>query len=427
MEWIYKAVVRPKVTYGSLVWAADMSMSMKNRLRKVQRLALVAMTQPLRSAPTAGLEAMMGWLPLDLHAQELGVNSYLRLQHYLQQTWDGTGCQIRPKGHRRIWRKLGDDIIPDEFPQETPLSSHVWHDMAEMDNDKNIFQLHIYTDASKSDDDVGYGWFAATTDGFLVKEESKSAKEIGIYKAEVMAIKEALSWLRSFDCQGFNIAVFSDSLSAVMALRGHEANDLLMRETMSLLSEVGTDNNVQISWVKGHSNVTGNEFADMLANKGRLNAKTLAYATPYLPFNRKQVKRLVSDWSVNRWQKLWDSHTDYRVSRLFMPTVSNEKHSSHRTITELQRLTQIVTGHGLFKRHLRHWNDMVNYDCSLCGEAYEDTWHLWMYCPQLTNERLQVNREMENGLPYFTAILKMFKCRKLNELVASNEAIIEPG
>ncbi len=110
-----------------------------------------------------------------------------------------------------------------------------------------------------------------------------------------------------------------------------------------------------------------------------------------------------------------------------MPTVSIKKQTSLMTLNELQKLTQIVTGHGLFKRHLRHWNDITSYDCSLCGEAFEDTWHLWMYCPTLTQERTQICGEMNNGLPIFRAILKMFKCRKLSELIASNEAIIEPG
>ncbi len=96
-------------------------------------------------------------------------------------------------------------------------------------------------------------------------------------------------------------------------------------------------------------------------------------------------------------------------------------------IRELQKLSQIVTGHGLFKRHLRHWNDIDCASCSLCGEADEDTWHLWSHCPTLWAERAQLGAEMANGLPMDWALLKMFQCHRLQELAATNEAIIEPG
>ncbi len=295
-----------------------------------------------------------------------------------------------------------------------------------MADDSISYRLHIHTDASKSGDNVGYGW-AATIDDFIVAEDVRSAKEINIYKAEVMAINEALSWLKDIGCQDHNIKIMSNSQSAVMAIRGYEASDPLMRDTMVLLRELTDVNNVQLCWVKGHSNVTGNELADMLANKGREEANYLEFPTPFHPIDVKDVKKMVASASVNKWQEEWSSHVDHRVSRLFIPSVSIQKHTSSLQIGDLQRLSHIVTGHGLFKRHLRHWNELPRVDCSLCGETDEDTWHLWAYCPTLSRERAQINAEIANGLSIERALLKMFKTRKICELIASNEAVIEPG
>ncbi len=130
---------------------------------------------------------------------------------------------------------------------------------------------------------------------------------------------------------------------------------------------------------------------------------------------------------VDRWQKECDNHLDCKISKLLMPTVSDTKVSCKMKVGELQKLSQIVTGHGLFKSHLNHWNDIYDTGCSLCWEAKEDAWQLWMYCPTLGAERAQINAEMTNGLPWDRALLKLFHCPKIKELVASNEAIIEPG
>ncbi len=74
IDWIYRAIVRPKLSYGALVWAAKMTSQIKEKLMtKLQRLALLFLTQPLRSAPTAGLEVMIGWQPLELAVQEKGL------------------------------------------------------------------------------------------------------------------------------------------------------------------------------------------------------------------------------------------------------------------------------------------------------------------------------------------------------------------
>ena len=55
--------------------------------------------------------------------------------------------------------------------------------------------LCVYTDASKSGDDVGYAW-SACDDAYCLAEEFYSAKEMDIHSAELMGIKEALSWIK---------------------------------------------------------------------------------------------------------------------------------------------------------------------------------------------------------------------------------------
>ena len=48
--WIWETVVRPAITYGSMVWATHLTAGLKKKLNKVQRLALT-MTGHYRKAP----------------------------------------------------------------------------------------------------------------------------------------------------------------------------------------------------------------------------------------------------------------------------------------------------------------------------------------------------------------------------------------
>ncbi len=80
---------------------------------------------------------------------------------------------------------------------------------------------------------------------------------------------------------------------------------------------------------------------------------------------------------------------DCKISHLFRPVVGPMKYTAHLSFGELSKLAQIATGHGMFKRHLRHWNAMGDIQCSLCGEYLESSWNLWDMCPRLETERVK--------------------------------------
>ena len=187
LEWIYKAVVRPRMAYGSLVWAHTINNQVRSQLDKVQRLALLAITRPLRSTPTAGLEVLLGWPPLALHAQEMGLRTYSRIKGDLNQVWDGHGRGRGRKGHIGHWSKQEELLIPAYYPREVRTNSQIWIEKKETREDS--MPIMIYTDASKSDDRVGYGWIASIGD-YALAQSIFSAKEIDIFQAEMMAINE---------------------------------------------------------------------------------------------------------------------------------------------------------------------------------------------------------------------------------------------
>ncbi len=196
IEWIHKAIIRPKITYGALVWANGMTTTMENKLTRIQRLSLLLIMRPLRSTPTAGMEAIAGWLPLDLHTKEMGLNAFCRLQAEIKETWDGIGNYKQARGHIRVWRDMLAEIWHKNYPRETRISQYIWKDsILSSHTEKKCLPLNIYTDASKTEDNVGLAW-AATIGNYIIAEDFVPAKEIDVYTGELMAIQQALEWLK---------------------------------------------------------------------------------------------------------------------------------------------------------------------------------------------------------------------------------------
>ena len=115
IAWVYSAIIRPKVTYGALVWAHALTETTRQSMRKLQRKAQMAMDRPLRSTPTTAMEVIVGLEPLDLFTEKEAAHARLRTR-WLRDTWDGIGEKAKKSqimGHRRHW----DDFLMDVCPQ----------------------------------------------------------------------------------------------------------------------------------------------------------------------------------------------------------------------------------------------------------------------------------------------------------------------
>ncbi len=420
MEWVYKGIIRPKLTYGAVVWAGSLTKALEDKLRKVQRLALLAITHPLRSTPTSGLEVMMGWLPLSLHAKEIGLNTYLRIGIRGSSPRNG-----KTKGHIEIWRRMGSEILHQDYPIEKRVSRHIWQTVGNQMSSP-LPAIAVYTDASKKGDDVGLGW-AITEEDYVLEVGFLPGRGMNIYTAEMMAVNQALQWLKENLLGRYRITIYCDNMGVVTVLTGYEATCDIVADTLTLLRDIRGEHTINIVWIKGHSMITGNEYADVLARLGREQAKDLSFAAPYIPMSVKEYKNKIHEGFLKIWQGEWESTRTCHITKLFYPIVRESRRMVTYNIKELQRLSQLVTGHGLFKRHLRHWNEISNIDCELCGEAWEDTWHLWNLCPKLGREREEITQKYQGVLLFEKGILALFRTEVVTELIAINESRITPN
>lgn len=65
VHWIYSAIVRPKITYASLIWWPKTNeVTAQKKLGKLQRLACISMTGAMKSTPSVALDALLNILQI---------------------------------------------------------------------------------------------------------------------------------------------------------------------------------------------------------------------------------------------------------------------------------------------------------------------------------------------------------------------------
>ena len=94
VHWLYARVIRPSIFYGALVWWTKvMQKTTKIQLGRIQRMVCLAITEAMRSTPTAAMEVLLDLTPLDLL-----IMAEARMALYRLQTLKQPAVPIRQQG-----------------------------------------------------------------------------------------------------------------------------------------------------------------------------------------------------------------------------------------------------------------------------------------------------------------------------------------
>jgi hypothetical protein len=100
--WSYITVIRPIVTYASLVWWPKVEeKTTQGKLQKLQRLACLSITGATKTCPTAALEVLLNILPLHLHVEREALLSASRVI----QTQKVKSGDLTESWQRSIWKR----------------------------------------------------------------------------------------------------------------------------------------------------------------------------------------------------------------------------------------------------------------------------------------------------------------------------------
>ena len=376
--WIFEAIIRPKLTYGCLVWSHSLNQTNNNLLNRVQRLGLMGASHSLRSTPLAALETIMGILPIRLHISALAEAAQFCTRPLLWDRWDGVWDK-RENGHRRSLDDCLNQHCPTQFPTDVGGRNNNWvqHDRIQHP------RVQIFTDASKKGKNTGCAFLASRGD-VAIMEGGGALGDVSVFQAEVVAIQASLLWLISnpHKLKGTKVKLWTDLQSALQSIFSLKPTSRLVEETIELLVSAKLICQIELAWVRGHSGVTGNEVVDGMAKE---NAVAVQLSSPALARMGREIKKEIKRIPELKWQQWWKTTPQCGTAKAFFvaPATQHRKFIKWMSTKELTTLIQAVTGHGLVAGHLSSLRESLPSTCKLCGETVETSLHLWGECPAL--------------------------------------------
>ena len=135
--------------------------------------------------------------------------------------------------------------------------------------------------------------FPNTTSG------GRLTREASIFTTELYAINAAVHEILKGIIDDNRFTIFSDSRSALLALRSDSSFSPILAETKELIQRAEEDNIIiDLCWVPGHVNVRRNEKAD---------AALRPLTAPHKAIPHTDMRRPLREAITNGWHRKWNS------------------------------------------------------------------------------------------------------------------------
>ena len=389
--WIYTAMIRPIITYASVVWMSRLSLvGVRRTLSRLQRTVAICCTGAFPTTSGPALDALIGLPPLDAFIRGEALKAICRLKH--SGNWYGPCPALE---HRE-----GMDIDPtilsmplDSMPSRVVLEkrysvvlpeAQLWGD-SENEPGKHCFR--IFTDGSRTEHGSGSGVYVESG---RTKLHLAFGMHASVFQAEVYAVQEAMNFVVEKRWRGRSICVCSDSQAALMALDSPPTTSGVVKSCKSRLNYVGRHNSLMLTWVPGHVGIAGNETSDSLAKMG--SEANFFGPEPALPLPSAAITATVSKWVTTTHKRAWQAERGCRWTKLMLPVMSDRLSQTLLSLSrgECRRLVGLMTGHFLWAKHMERLGISDSVLCPACEEEDETADHFLCVCPAFARIRFEV-------------------------------------
>ena len=388
-KYFWETMGRTVLSYGCLGWLpAIQRVTVRQKLRRVQRMGFKRMCHFRRGTPNRGLELLFGVPPMEMHVVKTALKAYFRTEGLAPHTKETMETDVPShKGHRQVIREVVEEQALEHLlaPMDQIVPKRLWVREFKIDTESMIAGragygipnlaepgIFAWTDGSKKTDDftgVGVAFtrgndFVRTRGGFPLVSSYKLMTTNSVYQSEMWAIRKAAQTMieelenetdnnSGWITKGEPVTIYSDSQASLKALNAVQIKSKLTMETIETLNNlsIALETQVVLRWVKGHAGHLGNETADEAASKAKENTAS----EPDSPDPPKAIMHTEVDAVCNQlWRQLWDNTLGHRQTRYWFPDGPDPKFAFD--IIRLPKLicSQViawVTGHCYLNRH----------------------------------------------------------------------------
>lgn len=409
---IYKSLIRPILDYACHIFDGPRNKIVES-LDAIQNQCLRIVTGAYRSSPILPLLVEADVLPLRLRRYELSLRYAVKLQ-----SWEAHPCRqfintdsalhlVEANYMKRIsgfplYERLRDICDETDFALSTDVvlkhstippwqlqSCTILRLITEAKGTIDAVRIQcafrdfrsqyasyefMYTDGAKNVEGVGCAFIHGTH-----CEQFKLPAICSVFTAEAVAVLHAVLYAESngmHDC-----VICTDSLSLVTTL-GHPPSDIpIVVDILDAIHRLmDTGCRIVLLWVPGHSNIPGNEMADVQAKLAIVSDTIYEVQLgpkDYIPVIRRSVREL--------FHRLWADYNPHTMLRHIKDRVE-----CWSTCTRANRREEIV----LCRLRLGHTGYTHSYlfdkdprpDCVRCGCPLTVK-HILLECPVYAIER----------------------------------------
>jgi len=390
--WLYKAVIRPQVTYGSLVWWTKVNqVTATAKLTSLQRMGTLLATGAFRSSPSATLEVALDLLPLNIFIKAEARKAAYRLKVMGQwrEGLSGTGhCTITKSVAHSPVLEMTSDVMRTEMVFTKPFSVK-FCSREEWKSKEGPYpkrgSLVWYTDGSLIEGKSGYGVYS---DSPRTRLCASLGQHCTIFQAEIWGIMACANIGIARRYCNKHIVILSDCQAALKALDSNEINSKLVWECHTTLSKLATLNSVHLGWVPGHVGIGGNECADELAKRG--SSMPFLGPEPSCGISKTTASHTINQWSRDLHHQQWQGYSGQALGKRLLADTSPSFTSWLMRLGkgQVKQLIAMITGHGHFRKHL-HTIGLRNESqlCRLCNQSEETAKHIILDCERLGARR----------------------------------------
>ena len=263
--------------------------------------------------------------------------------------------------------------------------------------------VKLYTDGSKTTNGVGFAVVHGNSS--YVGRLSNNAS---IFTAELTALKLSLEVISTI--QGHQFTVYTDSYSALMAIKQYNSQHPIVQHILERLYQFSERRkNINFCWVPAHVGIPGNELADREA-KSAINENIKFPSIPHV-----DIKPVIRSFIRKKWQDRWSSPTlqNNKKYRKIRKTINHWPSSYHKNRQVEIKLSRLRIGHTRFTHQFILEGGSVPV-CAHCDVPLSVE-HTLVHCPFYENQRRQYKlngKEIEQilgddvDIPALTGFLK---------------------